>query len=45
LDILRLYYADKELFFKTYLGWPEPKKEWAVKRILEAQSGEQGERT
>ena len=34
-DVLRLYHADKNLFFQKYLSWSDCKKEWAVKLIRE----------
>ena len=33
LDAMRLYIADKELFFEVYKSWPESKKRWAAHRI------------
>ena len=34
-DVLQLYKADKDEFFRQYRTWPEGKKEWSVKTILE----------
>lgn len=32
-DPLRLYVADKNLFFERYAQWPRSKQDWAVERI------------
>jgi hypothetical protein len=33
LDVVRLYWSDKNFFFEQYQTWPDRKKEWAVRSI------------
>ena len=34
-DMLQLYKADKNEFFRQYRTWPEGKRAWAVKVVLD----------